>query len=88
MKTNLAAKPEPTEAGRPSSVSAPQPNATDTLVQIAEIVMRWRAERPALATVARACNRASGLLRLDRDERLEVENGATIALAKKLGLMS
>jgi hypothetical protein len=60
-------------------------------VAITEIVLRWRAasERVTLAAIARACNRASGLLRLrDLDERLEVENSATIALAKKLGLMS
>jgi hypothetical protein len=80
MKSNVVTtKPE----------AAPQPSATDVLVQITEIVMRWRNERPTLGCVARACNRASGLLRLrDLDERLEVENSATIQLAKKMGLMS
>jgi hypothetical protein len=79
MKANVVmTKPE----------AAPAPSATDVLVQIAEIVMRYRNERPTLAAVARSANRASGLLRLDREARLEAENSATIALARKLGLMS
>jgi hypothetical protein len=81
MKPSVVTKPE----------AAPQPSATDTLVQITEIVLRWRAasERVTLSSIARNTNRASGLLRLrDLDERLECENAATIQLAKKLGLMS
>jgi hypothetical protein len=42
-------------------------------------------EKPTLSAVARLMNRASDLLRLsDLDERLSVENAATIALAQKL----
>ena len=76
-------KPEQAASGRPELASAPQPSATDTLVAITEIVLRWRAasERVTLAVIARACNRASGLFRLrDWEERLETENAATIAL--------
>jgi hypothetical protein len=91
MKPNLATKPEQATSGRPEVASAPQLSAADVLVQLVEIIMRWRAasERVTLSSIARAANRASGLLRLrDLDERLEVENAATIALAKRLGLMS
>jgi hypothetical protein len=46
-------------------------------------------EKPNLATVARVANRASGLLRIqDLDEKIEVENAATIQIAKRHGLMS
>jgi hypothetical protein len=67
-----------------------RPTATDTLVSISELVLKFRGEeKPNLATVARVANRASGLLRLkDLDEKMEVENAATIQIAKKHGLMS
>jgi hypothetical protein len=53
--------------------------------------MRWRGESdtPTLAAVARVTNKASGPQRMrDLDERMECENAATVALAKKYGLMS
>jgi hypothetical protein len=67
-----------------------KPTATDTLVSISELVLKFRGEeKPNLATVARVANRASGLLRIkDLDEKMEVENAATIQIAKKHGLMS
>jgi hypothetical protein len=67
-----------------------RPTATDTLVSISELVLKFRGvEKPNLATVARTANRASGLLRIkDLDEKMEVENAATIQIAKKHGLMS
>jgi hypothetical protein len=66
-----------------------KPAATDTLVNIAAQVLAFRGEeKSALATIARLMNRASGLLRLaDLDERLEVENAATVAIAKKHNLL-
>ena len=46
-------------------------------------------ERVTLALLSRIMNRASGMLRInDIDERLELENAATLTLAKKLGLVS
>ncbi len=46
-------------------------------------------DRPTLSAVARLMNRAAGLLPIsDLDERLGVENAATIALAQKLRLIS
>jgi hypothetical protein len=68
-----------------------RPKATDTLVNIGEQVLLYRGgdDKPTLSAVARLMNRASGLLRIgDLDERLEVENKATIALAQKLRLIS
>jgi hypothetical protein len=67
-----------------------RPKATDTLVTIGEHVLQYRGDdKPTLSAVARLMNRASGLLRIgDLDERLEVENTATVALAKKLRLIS
>jgi hypothetical protein len=55
------------------SETATRPSATDTLVNIAGIVLKFRGEeKPNLATVARVTNRASGLLRIkDLDERME-----------------
>ena len=73
-----------------SSEKSERPTATHTLVSISELVLKFRdEEKPNLATVARVANRASGLLRLkDLDEKMEVENAATIQIAKKHWLMS
>ena len=47
-----------------------------------------RRARPTLASVARLMNRASSLLRIgDLDERISIENQATLMLAKKLNLV-
>jgi hypothetical protein len=78
MKTPT--KPEPTS----------RPTAADTLIAVAEAVLAYRNEkRVTLALLSRLMNRASGMLRInDIDERLELENAATLTLAKKLGLVS
>jgi hypothetical protein len=54
-----------------SSEKSERPTATDTLVSISELVLKFRGEeKPNLATVARTANRASGLLRIkDLDEK-------------------
>jgi hypothetical protein len=67
-----------------------KPKAVETLVSIAEIVLGFRGEaKPTLGTVARIIGRASGLLRIsDLDERISVENAATVAIARKLSLVS
>jgi hypothetical protein len=56
---------------------------------VAEAVLAYRNEkRVTLALLSRIMNRASGLLRInDIDERMELENAATLTLAKKLGLV-
>ena len=56
---------------------------------MAEAVLAYRNEkRVTLALLSRIMNRASGLLRInDIDERMELENAATLTLAKKLGLV-
>jgi hypothetical protein len=53
------------------------------LVSISELVLKFRGEEePNLATVARVANRARVLLRIkDLDEKMEVENAATIQIA-------
>jgi hypothetical protein len=66
-----------------------KPKAVDVLTDISEIVLRFREDKPTIAAIARVTNRASHLLRIGAlDERLEVENAATVQLAKKHGLMS
>jgi hypothetical protein len=70
--------------------ASPKPKADDVLIAITESVLAYRGEaRPNLATIARLINRSSALLRIsDLDERMSVENLATVSLAKKLGLMA
>jgi hypothetical protein len=59
------------------------------LASVVELVIKFREDRPTIAAIARVTNRASHLLRIGGlDERLEVENAATIALAKKYSLMA
>jgi hypothetical protein len=75
MKTPLKTEP------------ASKPKAADTLITVAEAVLAYRNEkRVTLALLSRIMNRASGMLRInDIDERMELENAATLTLAKKLG---
>ena len=76
---------------KPENGKGPK-QAIETLVGVGELVLAYRASddsKPTLSTVARLMNRASGLLRLDNvDTKLEVENAATIALARKLSLIA
>jgi hypothetical protein len=67
-----------------------KPKAADTLIVMAEAALAYRNDkRVTLALLSRIMNRASGLLRInDIDERMELENAATLTLAKKLGLVS
>jgi hypothetical protein len=77
MKANVA-KPDTAE-----------PKAVDVLAGVTEMVLGYRGDKPTIAAIARVTNRASHLLRIgDLDERLEIENGATVMLAKKHGLMA
>jgi hypothetical protein len=57
---------------------------------VAEAVLAYRAEkRVTLSLLSRTMNHASGMLRInDIDGRMELENAATLTLAKKLGLVS
>ena len=65
-----------------------QPKAVETSVQLTEIALRFHDDKPNLGTVSRIAGRASRLLRIsDLDERISVENAATVALAKKLSLL-
>jgi hypothetical protein len=56
---------------------------------IAKIVLAYReVDKPNLGTISRVAGRASRLLRISElDERMSVENAATLALAKKLSLV-
>ena len=78
MKANTA-KPDTTT----------KPKAVEVLAGVTEMVLGYRGDKPTIAAIARVTNRASHLLRIgDLDERLEIENGATVMLAKKHGLMA
>jgi hypothetical protein len=66
-----------------------KPKAVDVLAAVTETVLGYRGDKPTIAAIARVTNRASHLLRIgDLDERLEIENAATVLLAKKHGLMA
>jgi hypothetical protein len=66
-----------------------QPKAVEACIAIAEIALQFRGdEKPNLSAIARVTSRASGLLRIkDTEEKLTVENAATVALAKKHNLL-
>jgi hypothetical protein len=81
-KPNVAATTEAPTNGQPTK-------AIETLASITETVLQFRGDKVTISNIARVVNRASHLLRIGAlDERLEVENGATIALAKKHSLMT
>jgi hypothetical protein len=67
-----------------------RPKATEALAAITEIVLQFRDdEKPTLSGIARITGRASGLPRIqDLDERISVENAATVQIAKRHNLMS
>jgi hypothetical protein len=74
-----------------STTTPERPKALDTLVAVTEIALAYRyAERtPTLSDMARVVSTASRLLRFkDLDERIEVENLAVLALARKRQLVS
>lgn len=78
MKANTA-KPDTTT----------KPKAVEVLAGVTEMVLGYRGDKPTIAAIACVTNRASHLLRIgDLDERLEIESGATVMLAKKHGLMA
>jgi hypothetical protein len=67
------------------------PKALDTLVGISDLAIghRYVDRTPKLVDVARAVALASRLLRFSNiDERIETENAAVMALAKKRRLLS
>ena len=79
---------KPTKAAEAPKTEAAK--SVEALVQIADVVFENRGnEKPTFAEVARLANKASGLLRIkDRDEKLSIENAATIQIAKKYNLVS
>jgi len=67
-----------------------RPKSVDRLIGIVEqaIAFRFTDRPPRLSDVARIVNTASRLLKFsDLDERIEVENAAVLALAKKRQLV-
>jgi hypothetical protein len=72
------------------AATKPNPNGAESLVGIAKIVLDYRGtKKPNLAEIGRIIGRASGLLKItDLDEKFEIENKATVLLAKELGLVS
>ena len=78
-------------AKAPTTTTEPRPKALDVLVGIVDIVLTFRfAERtPTLSDMARIVSTASRLLRFSNlDERIETENQAVLALARKRQLVS
>jgi hypothetical protein len=75
---------------KPEAKTNGQPKAVDVLIEVVETVLKYRRiDKPKLAVIAACANRASLLLRIsDLDERIEVENATTVAMAKRHGLIS
>jgi hypothetical protein len=71
---------------------AERPKAVEALAAITEIALQFRTgpdQAPTLNEIARITGQASRLLRIqDIDEKISVENAATVQLAKKHSLMS
>jgi hypothetical protein len=68
-----------------------QTKTLDVLVEISDLAVghRFVDRTPKLVDVARAVSLASRLLRFSNsDERIETENAAVLALAKKRSLLS
>jgi hypothetical protein len=68
-----------------------RPKAVNCLIGIVEqaIACRFTERGPTISDLARLVNTASRLLRFaDVDHRIEVENAVTLAVAKKLQLVS
>ena len=57
------------------------------LVDIAATVLEYRKEKPTLGGVARIASRASGLLRIPKDDRTSVENFATLEVCRRHDLL-
>jgi hypothetical protein len=67
-----------------------RPKALDTLVSVTEIALAYRYQdrTPTLSDMARVVSTASRLLRFSNlDERIETENQAVFALARKRELI-
>jgi hypothetical protein len=79
-------------AKAPTTTTEPRPRAIDVLVGIVDIVLAFRfAERtPTLSDMARVVSTASRLLRFSNldEKRIECENAAVLALARKRQLVS
>jgi hypothetical protein len=74
-----------------SSTQAERPKPLDVLIGVTEIALEYRyANRtPTISDMARVVSTASRLLKFSNlDERIEVENLAVLALAKKRQLVS
>jgi hypothetical protein len=81
---------KPTVIERTADHTAEQPTAVDALVNITEqaIAFRYVDRTPSLSDMVRLVSTASRLLRYaNQKERIEVENSAVLALAKKRQLV-
>lgn len=58
------------------------------LIAIADVVLEYQDNaKPALAELARITSRAAGLLRIKGDEKMQVENAATLEIARSRSLL-
>jgi hypothetical protein len=74
-----------------SSTQPERPKAIDVLVGLTDIALEYRyaGKTPTISDMARVVSTASRLLRFTSlDERIEVENQAVLALARKRQLVS
>jgi hypothetical protein len=68
-----------------------RPRTVDVLTQIAELAVshRFQDRTPRLADVARLTSLASRVLRYDNiDEKISTENAVTLAIARKMALIT
>ncbi|MDA9533159.1 hypothetical protein [Bradyrhizobium sp. CCBAU 25338] len=83
-KPNKAAEPQ-TKNEQPKS---DQSKRVEALIAIADVVLAYQDNaKPSLGELARITNRASGLLRIKGDERMAIENAATLEIARARSLL-
>ncbi|MCK1478056.1 hypothetical protein IVB27_25445 [Bradyrhizobium sp. 197] len=78
---------KPPKAAEQQSKSE-QNKRIEALVAIADVVLAYQDNaKPSLGEVARITSRASGLLRIKGDERMAIENAATLEIARARSLL-
>jgi hypothetical protein len=74
-----------------TTTTTEQPTALDTLSAITELALgfRYPGQVPSVSNIVRTVSAASRCLRYqDIDERISVENGVVLAVAKKVGAIA
>ena len=84
----MSKPPKAAEQPKSEQAKSEQEKRIEALIAIVSVALAYHDnEKPALAELARLTNRASGLLRIKGDERMAIENAATLEIAKQRSLL-